>query len=404
MTRVSSSKNRRRGGLALTAVLLLLTIAMLAIITLANLSITSVRLTARGQNRAIALSLAEAGVDNTVDEIRRSRTYTGTGGTSIALDGGTFQTTVSSIVGTTNLLDITSVGTTTSGRTCEVRARVNYSGLSVGYGAMISNGDINVNGSVTVQTSPASQHNANLLANGNITIADPATKIDGALVAGGTVSKPASVTYTEVQSGAPPIAFPTPETIADMKAGWLADAHAGGDTILPGGSIKLTKGTTTFTGPQYIKGDIVLSSNATATFSGTSPIYIDGNITMSGKTKITNSVNLIVSGTITQSGSSSSGYPTYDTSGTLPSLISLSSDLTNAITLTGNSNSQYAMVYAVNGGITVSGSSNLKGTLVAGGVGASITSSGNYTHTYPDGSTQNTEFARAPVVTSVIEM
>ena len=410
MTDSSSCRNTRRrssggnSGLALTAVLVLLSVAMLAIFTLANLSITAVQLTARGQSRAIALSLAEAGIDNTVDQIRLSRTYNGTQGTPIALDGGSFQTSVSSVSGTTNLLDITSVGTTTNGRTCEVRARVNYSGLSIGEGAMISNGDINVNGSVSVQTSPANQHNANLLANGSINVADPATDIDGALMAVGTVSKPAGVTYTDVQSGAAPIAFPSTETIAEMNAAWLADAHAGGDTILAGGSITLKNGTTTFTGPRYIKGDMVLSGSAIVIFSGGSPVYIDGSITMSGKTKITNSSNLIVSGTISQSGSSSSGYPTYDTNGTLPSLISLSTDLTKAITLTGNTNSQYAMVYAVNGGITVTGSSNLRGTLVAGGVGASITSSGNYTHTYPDGSTSGTEFARAPVVTSLIEM
>ena len=391
--------------MALTAVLVLLSVAMLAIITLANLSITSVRLTARGQSRAIALSLAEAGVDNTVDQIRRSRAYKGTQGTPIALDGGAFQTTVSSVTGTTNLLDITSVGTTTSGRTCEVRARVNYSGLSVGHGAMISNGNINVDGSVLVQTSPANLHTAHLLANGNITVADPAATIDGALIAGGTVSKPASVTYTDVQSGAPPIAFPTPETIAEMNANWLADAHAGGDTILSGGSLKLTKGTTTFTGPRYIKGDIVLTSSAAMVIDGTSPVYVDGNISMSSRTRLTNRCNLIVSGTVTQTGNAASGYPTYDTiAGTQPALISLSSNLTSAVTLTGNANTQYAMVYAVNGGISVSGNADLKGTLIAGGVGASITSSGNYTHTYLDGSTQGTEFARAPVVTSVIEM
>lgn len=401
-------RTRKTTGLALGTVMLLISSVILIFLTLTNLSITSLRLTANGRDKAISLSLAEAGVDNAVDEIRLNNSYSGTGGAVTLTDtsgvsAGTYNVQVTAI--NENLLDVYATGITPNGKVRDVRARVALSGLTIGDGAMLSNGDINVNGSVLVQTEPLNQRNAHLRANRNITGVGSAS-VDGRVAAAGTVSLGASVISTDTlypagQSGAARIAFPTEDTIATWKTQWIADAQAGG-------TISGITGTATITGPKYIDGDITMNGGDTLTITGSGPIYVNGNVKMSGNSTIFNTSNFIVSGTFTQVGTTL-GDPVYladpKTVHTPPALISLSTDLNTAIRLTGTStNNQYSVIYAVNGGIDVQGNVQVRGSLIAGGVGATITASGNYTHTYPQNAVTGIKFANAPAVTSWIEM
>lgn len=400
---------KRRGaceaGMALSTVLALSALVMMTFMILTNLAIGSIRLTINGRDKAISLSMAEAGIDDSVDQLRLNNSYAGTAGL-LAVGEGTFDVNVVTV--NQNLRDVYSTGITSNGKRRNVRARVNLTGLAFGDGAMISNGDIAINGSVLVQTVPSNQRNAHVRANGSVSVVG-ATSVDGRIAAAGTVSMPygssSDSLYPYGQSGAARIPFPTKAVIKQWKQQWIANAQAGG-TI---GGINRTSAT--ITGPKYINGDIILTSGDTVTINGTGPIYVNGSVTMRGSSKLINSSHLIVAGTFEQVGATvTDPYdPVYEADGSLtstpPALIALSSNITQAVRLTGTAtNNQFSVIYAVNGGIDVQGNVNVRGSLVAGGKGATITASGNYTHDYPKNAATSVRFANLPAVTSWIEM
>src|SRR5687767_5836014 len=86
-------------GMATGAAMALCSLVMVTVLTMANLSITGMRLTQNGRDKAISLSLAEAGVDDGVDQLRLNNNYLGTG-TALQLhdaDGkllGTYRTSM----------------------------------------------------------------------------------------------------------------------------------------------------------------------------------------------------------------------------------------------------------------------------------------------------------------------
>ena len=283
---------------------------------------------------------------------------------------------------------------------------------------MISNGDVEINGSVTVQTEPIGNKNAHIRANGNINVSGGAASVDGRVAAAGTVTMSNGVSsdalFPTGQSGAARIAFPSEATVRAWKNEWTTAARAGSvvnaTDIFAGG-----KKNATITGPAYINGSLDMSGGETLTITGAGPIYITGDVTMRGNSTMVNTSHVIVGGTFRQvgttlaDGSPGGENPKYEanpaTGETSPALISLSKHLTEAITLTGNAtNNQFSVIYAVHGGITVHGTVEVRGSLVAGGEGADIIATGNYTHSYPDGAVTGSPFARAPIVTSWIEL
>lgn len=390
---------RRRAGMALFAVLLMLSLVLLTLITLANVAVTGVRLASRGRAGALALSLAEAGVDDTIDRLKTSNSYAGTGGSSVTLssvDGtdtqGAFAVSVLAV--NANLVDVVSVGTTSDGRRAEVRARVSLSGITFGDNAMLSNGDIDVKGNASVETLPANGGYAHIRANEDITVGGD---VDGQVMATGTASVKAGSSVRGTTSGVPVVPFPSQATIDGWKSDALAEAQAGGTL----GSVNSSM---TITGPRFINGDITLSSSDVVTLQGTGPIYVSGNVRLSGKAKIINRTRLVVGGTFDQSGQSS--YQTNPQLGqAAPVLMVFSPDANQAIKLTGGSSSeQTGVVYAMNGGIHVSGNADFTGALIAGGVGAQIQATGNFTQHVPENLISATRFGNAPTVTAVAEM
>lgn len=399
---------RRKTGMALATVLILISVVVLTFLTLTNLSITALRLTSSGRDKAISLSLAEAGVDDAVNHLETNAFYAGTvNPISLTVDGASLgDFAVRTVAVNQNLVDVFSTGRTINGADREVRARVNLSGLSIGDGAMLSNGDVNINGSVLVQTYPLDRHNAHVRANEDVVI-DGATSVDGRVAAAGTVSMPygssTDTLYPLGQPNAARIPFPTQATINKWKSQWVADAQAG--TIMGG-----ITGSATIVGPAYIDGDITLNSGDVLTITGTGPIYVNGSVTMKGHSTLINSSHLVVSGKFKQVGSTATeDVPEYladdTTSYVPPALISLSNDPDDAIALTGGAtNNQYSVIYAVNGGIDVQGNTYVRGSLVAGGKGSKINASGNYTHDYPNNAVTGVKFANNPTVVSWIEL
>jgi len=399
--------------MALATVLGLTTMILLTFATLANLSIAALRFTSGGRDKAIALSLAEAGIDQAVEAIGdaalKGTNYKGTNG-PVALDGGTFSVKVTDV--SENLKDVYSDGLPTNGKSRRVRARVNLSGLSVGNGAMISNGNVEVYGSVVVQA--VDKNNsvlpeariADVRANGQIT-GNGSAVVDGRVAAAGSVNIGSVTATAGTKSGAPRIAFPTPTKINAWTEQWVGDAKKTGNVVASGLSLK-NGDTTTITGPACINGEIKMTGG-TLTFAGDGPIYVNGNVTMSGNSRLVNGSNLVVAGTFKQTGNTLDSTPAYEAAPSPtqapPGLIVLSDDQNSAVMLTGGAtNNQYSLIYAVNGGISVEGNTKVNGSLVAGGKNAKLTSQGNYTHSYPKDSVNLSRFAVAPEVQSWIEM
>lgn len=397
--------------MATGSILALCTLILLTAMTMTNLSITAMRLTQNGRDKAISLSLAEAGIDDGVDRLRLNNAYTGTGSAIELRDSsnallGSYSTTTVGI--NPNLVDVYSTGTTVNEKPRQVRARVAISGLAIGDGAMISNGSITVDGSVDIRTDPIDRRNAHVRANGNVTFTGGAASVDGRIAAAGTVTMASGIStdtlFPTGQSGAARIPFPSRQTKNAWKSQWIAEAQAGGS--IPG-----FNGTRTITAPIFVNGNISLSAGETLTINGTGTVYVKGSITMRGSSKLINTVKLVVEDKFDQRGLSAAliDNPVYEADGTWsfipPTLMALSEDFDDAISLTGNaSNNQYSMIYAVNGGIDVAGNVSVRGALIAGGRGATINAHGNYSQLYPDSAVTTSKIGNAPAVISWIEM
>jgi hypothetical protein len=401
-------------GMATGAAMALCTLVMLTVMTMANLSITAMRLTQNGRDKAISLSLAEAGIDDAVDRIRLNNDYTGTGGAQSLHDAdgnliGTYSTTTVRV--NDNLIDVYSTGKTTNEKPRQVRARAVISGLNIGDGAMIANGDIIVNGSINLKTDPLGLRNAHIRANGNTVVKGIGAYVDGRVSAVGTVTMNDGVStdtlFPKGQNGAARIPFPSKKTVKEWENQWIVQAKSTGNII--NGPVKTSM---TITAPAYVNGNIDLQGSVVLKIEGTGVVYVDGSVLMNGNSKLINSTQLVIKNKFTQSSSALLGItqtPEYLADGawsyTPPVMIALSNDPIEAVYLTGSAaNNQYSMIYAANGGIYVDGSSEIRGALVAGGEGAQIYSEGSYVHKYPDKAVMASKIANSPTVISWIEM
>jgi hypothetical protein len=400
--------------MALGTVLVLAALVTLTFLTLANLSTAAVRLTAAGRDKAISLSLAEAGIDDTVDQLRLNKAYKGTSSPATLYEDalntrplGTFTVKVLPVPGRADLVDVYSVGRTTNNKERAVRARVSFPEFTFSDGAMLSNGNITINGPVGVGTLPLNGGNAHVCANGAITLAGAAL-VDGRVAAAGSLNRQSLITtdalFPAGQSGAAPIAFPTRAETDGWKTRWIADAQRGtaygAINGTPGAGMKII-------GPAYIDGDIRLSGGHTLEISGSGPVYVNGSVVMTGAATLKNASTLIVRGRFEQS--ASSGAPVYEADPALaptpPALIALASDPARAIRLTaGAANNPYSLIYAANGGIEIAAQGLVRGSLVAGGTGAAITASGNGLHAYVSNVTAARKFTSPPRVVSWVEI
>jgi hypothetical protein len=404
--------------MAMGTVLALISLVMLTFLTMTNLSVSAMRLTANGRDKAISLSLAEAGVDYAVDQIRASaqsnydnngdiyNSWTGTGGAmtlnnAAGVPTGTFSVTAANVAGNRNEIDVISTGTTPNQKVRQVRTRIAINGISFDGGAMLSNGAIRISGSVDVQTASGPAGNADVRANGNITT-NGNPSVDGAVMAAGTVDP----RWPDGISGAPRIDFPNASDIAKMEEDFAARAKAGGTQDVAWVRSEMLAGRS-INGPLYVTGDLTLNSGEILRLAGKGPIFFAGNVDLRAQSTLVNGMtgaaDVVVGGWFKQRGGST--FAANPVSGKAPPGLFSMSTSNEAIELNGNSsNDQYGVVYAVKGGITVGGNTEVRGSLVAGSEISMIDATGNYTHYYYNQSLNDKPFLISPAVKSWIEM
>lgn len=350
-------RRRRRGerGASLTMVLLLATLSILVVNTLANTAVVMVRLANRSQNRAVALTLAEAGIDHAVDQIRQNRSYTG--GTVTMYENpptntrvlGTFTTTVTAVDSKNK--QIRSVGTMPNGTTREVAAWVsnipvhdlfNYALVAKSYISLSQTtiGSYPQSGVGHIHSNGTALNAVDASANGTV---------DGRGTAVGGFNRPERYTFTKGYAATQPaVTFP-PVDGAALKA----EAAAKGTQV---GDVNINGGTWTLRG--VIEGNVSISGSPMVYLDGI--VYVTGTLTVSGDTTINfsggsfvcqNKINLTGNGKF------------YGTSGF--AFISLLGPATNyAIDIQGNTGI-WGAVYAPYGTVNVFGDVDILGTIAA---------------------------------------
>ncbi len=248
-----------------------------------------------------------------------------------------------------------------------------------GNGAILSNGSVKLSGGAYTFSDPAGSGVADVLTNGNY--ADNTSKVDGSIVAGGTVTvNPVNVSGTVTAGAGQVVTFPPADAIAAWRSQLVAAAQSGGTTIYPAVSYSTD---VTLTTPRYINGNFTVSGGHTLTLTGGGVFFVAGNLTMSGGGAVYNSGIIAADGVIVISGGGG-----YHCTADNPSGAGLFSFSTNskAIELSGGSGAPlHGVAYAVNGGVVLSGGSNWTGMLISGGAGMQATFSGASRITYPAG-------------------
>lgn len=400
-SRFRPSKHTRAGsaGYVTTVVLLITLLLAVGAVAVLGMSLTQTQMARRSQEKNIALTLAESGLDDAVDQLRTTPTFTGTT-TSLyenpptntgTLKLGTVVTTVTDIAPSTYTQKVVSVGTTTGGTSQTLVAVVQAKPRSLGDAAQKSNTNITINGNPTLQTRPLNNHTADIQANGNISMGG-SSSVDGTLYAAVSVS---GTGYYPSVSGAPSQSFPSTAVTNAWKAAWLSQAQAGGTVSAPSSDA-------TISAPRYINGSISLKSKDHVTFTGSGVIYVNGDISLTGQSIITSGVTLVVSGTFSQAGGST--YEITTGSSQTPTMVVYNTfNQGTAVSLHGNSSAtQQGVVYAISGDIDVAGNSTFVGALVAGGTG-SIKSQGSFTQIFPVGMESPVQFPSTVAVTFVAE-
>jgi autotransporter-associated beta strand protein len=405
-TTTRGGRRTSEDGFATIAILMLTMVVSLTLLFMFNMSLTQLRLSRMGQNKATGLTLAEAGVEDAVDHLRLDQKYVTTMGAPLTStltesSSGMPRTFGSYSVRVTNLNTSTSkvisAGRNPDGTLQTVCALISLDKTPLGKAAILANGDVKISGNASVDSTPANLHIADVISNGNVSMGGAST-VDGRLIAAGAASGSA---YMGAQSGAASYPFPDTTTTNGWKAGWITAAQAGGtlsaDSIHNGDTIMA---------PKYINGGISLSSHNTLTFSGSGVVFVNGDISMTAQTVIQNGVLLVVNGTFSQTGQSI--YKVTTGLNLTPTLVvfgtnsSVSSDV---IKLTGGSASdQQGVIYAVNGSIKVAGGSIFVGALVAGAPGAEVSATGGYTHIFPKDLASPVLFPTGASVTQIVEL
>jgi hypothetical protein len=383
-------------------VLVLVTFAILSVTALSGLSLSMMRMAARGQTKVITLTLAEAGIDYTIFALRSDIAYSGaTTAISLYEDPptnskrlGTFTTAVTDI--DTNTKKILSIGTSNN-ETRRVVALVNINGMQLGSAAIVSNGPVAITGGATIDaTADASGvdlHNADVMANGNISMGG-GSSVDGRLFATGTV--PGSGSFLSSQGGAPAISFPDFAAKNTMRTNWINQSRATNQII---DDDDISDGMT-ITAPAYIDGDIDLDNRDDLTLSGSGVIYVNGRVQVGNGATLTNGVTLVVRDNFDVKGAYSVTAGVTPT----PTVVAFSTDPDRAIDMNGGGTAAgHGVMYAINGGVTLTGGAEFTGALIAGGTGG-VKCAGGYTHHFPSNMASGIYLPGKPTVRSWTEL
>lgn len=425
-----------RGSISLLVVVILAAVAVMAL-AVASISLTGTRITRSGQDKVTGLTLAEAGVDDTIATLSSdssivvnlmpagtalqgsqitSKTITGTlyEDTANTTPEGSYTATLTCVDKSSGHMKVVSTGTNANNTTRTVVARITQGSTSLGNAAVLSNGPVSTGGNSDIETTratsfttsapPASyDHNANIYSNGNISFGGAAT-VDGTLISAGTTNGTA---YYPSVSNAPTYPFPSASATAALNQQWQSQAQKSGSASYNGSTLFPTNSSTvTITAPAYISGDLKMVGSQTLIIKGSSNgdmVYLNGNLSMSANSAIINGAAFVVGGTMSQNGQSTYSVDgsQFTSSNGAPTLAVYSGD----ITLNGGSANQlWGIIYAVNGGIKVNGNALFTGALVSGGANSTVTVTGTYNQYFPEGMASAISMPKTPVVTHIEEL
>ena len=384
-----------RRGFTTGAVMVSIMACFLIIMGLMLTASTQMNLTRRNTGKVRATLLAEAGVDASLIVLTSNWNATTSSGSlydnpgANQLRNGDFSSVISIIDGSHR--KVISTGTEFTGSTSTVVAIVNKEDSFISNYAMLSNGNISINGTVDVETLPSSQHSANIHSNQNISFGSNST-VDGTLMAVGSIS--GGTGYFPNQPGSDTVPFPDATQINTWRTDWTIEAQSAGHSyngtsLFPGNKASLT-----IQAPAYINGDVSLSNTQTLILQGPGVVWINGNVRLTAQSTLDNRALLAINGNFSQVGQSL--YKTGSNGTDTPTLVAFTGDSDIA----GGGIAQ-GIVYSVSGNLKVTGNSAFIGSLVAGG---DITAGGTYNQYYPTNQSSRVAFISPPHVEKIVEL
>lgn len=254
-------------------------------------------------------------------------------------------------------------------------------------GGVVTNGAVNVNNGAVIN-STTGVGDPGIMANGLIniewcTVAGPIEDASSNLAA--SIAATHMSSSQSIVAMAAPLVLPSATQVTTWTAAWLASSKEATSTA-PGGNILTTANynngqynNNTITAPAYYSGDLDMSNGNTLTLNQNTTakapyvLYVHGNINLGGGTFNNNGVLIVCDGTITIG----NGQTYNNNNETASAVISLSSNLTQAIVLQGGSGPNGGLFYAPNGGVTSSNNAPINGEIVSGAANGTVTCIGS---------------------------
>jgi len=225
----------------------------------------------------------------------------------------------------------------------------------VDFAAASLNGDLTIKGNTTIDSEPDPDQ-ANIYANGDINLNGTVTVLGNAtatgsinMIGGAYISGDILPNYPEVEIQGP-----------DMSQYW--DEVKNLEPIE--GDLSINEDTNV--GPAHITGDLSLTSDAVVTIAGT--VWVDGSITMTGSSHVEGGGTLVAVGDIAVLGSGELEPENY------PFIFSTEGNID-----TGGVDRVYAVLYAPNGNVKITGTSGISGSAI----GATVEIHTSCTLSYP---------------------
>lgn len=392
--------NRSNSGSVLIMVLFLLVCVSVLCMAVAAFTIQKMSSSASGRNKASGLTLAEAGVDDALNNLTNNRNATSASGTMYEDNGnsivfGTYAAAITNTDSSGMNKKVISVGRNRNGTQRTVVALIKIEARPLGSGAMMANGTISVSSNTNILTTPLNAHVADVYANSNVTLGGTGN-VDGRLISAQTAYGTA---YYPSVSNAPQLVFPDAAEISAMQTQWYTDSRSTNNIINVSTLFPSNKSNVTVIAPAFINGDLTLQSGKTLNFTGNGFIYINGNLRLNSQATLNNGSTLVVGGSYNQNGQGM--YRT--TTGVIPAPTLAVS--TGDISLNGGaSNSQWGVIYAVSGSVRVNGNAVFTGALVSGQQSGGIVATGTYDQYFPVDMASKITLPGPPYVTHVAEL
>ncbi|MEA3249215.1 MAG: hypothetical protein U9Q03_02560 [Patescibacteria group bacterium] len=287
-------------GFALVTTTVIIAILLLSGISLMNYTVTIRKAGKSVQDEFNAVQLAEAGVQKTIfclnetvgDNCGGTFGADYVGETGVDLGTGTFTTT---LIGTSTIKTVTSVGTTPGGATktvlAEISAEPDSDGAAFGYalqsgagGAYLENGasvsgTLYANGDITCQTTGAIidgdayvSSSGGMIDDCTVNYDTHADKVIDSVVGGDAYYDTDISGSTVTGAQYPGSATPDTEELPDIDlAFWHQSAEVGG--TITGDYAPADESTL---GPKKINGDLIINNNIDVTITG--PVWVVGDI------------------------------------------------------------------------------------------------------------------------------